>query len=75
MERMSLRVPNLCVSVPGARDQSESFGGDQVDLTVSVRAPFQATGMSRQPILSRFTSISAQNSEKFHFSIEIGTSF
>ena len=76
-EDASLRVPNPAFPYPAPVTNPNAFGGDQVDLTVFVRAPFADSwyveAAYSQPIYLDLSG--PQTSEKFHFSIEIGTSF
>ncbi len=74
---MSLRVPNPTFPYPAPVTNPNAFGGDQIDLTVFARAPFadswHVEAAYSQPIYLDLSG--PQTSEKFHFSIEIGTSF
>ena len=76
-EDVSLRVPNPAFPYPAPVTNPNAFGGDQIDLTVFARAPFADSwyveAAYSQPIYLDLSG--PQTSEKFHFSIEVGTSF
>jgi len=74
---VSLRVPNPAFPYPAPVTNPNAFAGDQVDLTVFARAPFVGSWYVEaayfQPIYLDLSG--PQTSEKFNYSIEIGTSF
>lgn len=76
-EDESLKVPIPAFPYPAPVTNPNTFGGDQVDLTFFVRLPFSdkwyAEASYAQPIYLDLNG--PQSSEKFHFTLEIGTSF
>lgn len=76
-EDESLKVPIPAFPYPAPVTNPNAFGGDQVDLTFFVRLPFSdkwyAEASYAQPIYLDLNG--PQSSEKFHFALEIGTSF
>ena len=76
-EDASLRVPIPAFPYPAPVTNPNAFGGEQVDLTAFVRVPlargWYAEASYAQPIYLDLNG--PQSSEKYHFSIEIGTSF
>ena len=73
----TLLVPNPQFPYPAPVTNPSAFGGEQIDLTVFVRFPFAdgwyAEASYAQPLYLDLNG--PQSSEKYHFSIEIGTSF
>ena len=76
-EDASLRAPIPAFPYPAPVTNPSAFGGEQVDLTAFVRVPlakrWYAEASYAQPIYLDLNG--PQSSEKYHFSIEIGTSF
>ena len=76
-EDASLSVPIPAFPYPAPVTNPQAFGGQQLDLTVFARLPLASgwyvEGAYSQPLYLDLNG--PQSSEKFHFSIEIGTSF
>ncbi len=76
-EDASLSVPIPGFPYPAPVTNPNAFGGEQVDLTAFVRVPlaqgWYAEASYAQPIYLDLNG--PQSSEKYHFSLEIGTSF
>ena len=76
-EDASLRVPVPAFPYPAPVTNPSALGGEQVDLTAFVRVPltkgWYAEASYAQPIYLDLNG--PQSSEKYHFSLEIGTSF
>ena len=76
-EDASLSVPIPAFPYPAPVTNPQAFGGEQLDLTVFARLPLASgwyvEGAYSQPLYLDLNG--PQSSEKFHFSIEIGTSF
>ena len=76
-EDASLRVPVPGFPYPAPVTNPNAFGGEQVDVTLFARWPFAAGWYAEaayaQPIYLDLNG--PQSSQKYHFSIEIGTSF
>ena len=76
-EDASLRVPIPAFPYPAPVTNPNAFGGEQVDVTLFARFPFAAGWYAEatyaQPIYLDLNG--PQSSQKYHFSIEIGTSF
>ena len=76
-EDASLRVPIPAFPYPAPVTNPNAFGGEQVDVTLFARLPFAAGWYAEatyaQPIYLDLNG--PQSSQKYHFSIEIGTSF
>lgn len=76
-EDVSLRVPIPAFPYPAPVTNPSAFGGEQVDLTAFLRVPFAknwyAEASYAQPIYLDLNG--PQSSEKYHFSVELGTSF
>ena len=76
-EDASLSVPIPAFPYPAPVTNPQAFGGEQLDLTVFARLPLASgwyvEGAYSQPLHLDLNG--PQSSEKFHFSIEIGTSF
>jgi hypothetical protein len=73
----TLLVPNPTFPYPAPVTNPGAFGGEQIDLTAFVRFPF-ANGWYTEASYSQpiYLDLNGpQSSEKYHFSIEIGTSF
>ena len=73
----ALLVPNPQFPYPAPVTNPRAFGGEQIDLTVFLRFPFAngwyTEASYAQPLYLDLNG--PQSSEKYHFSIEIGTSF
>ena len=73
----ALLVPNPQFPYPAPVTNPSAFGGEQIDLTVFVRFPlangWYTEASYAQPLYLDLNG--PQSSEKYHFSIEIGTSF
>ena len=73
----ALLVPNPQFPYPAPVTNPSAFGGEQIDLTVFVRVPLTDSWYTQasyaQPLYLDLNG--PQSSEKYHFSIEIGTSF
>jgi hypothetical protein len=76
-EDASLRVPIPAFPYPAPVTNPSAFGGEQVDLTAFVNVPltrgWYVEASYAQPIYLDLNG--PQSSEKYHFSLEIGTSF
>lgn len=76
-EDASLSVPIPAFPYPAPVTNPQAFGGEQLDFTVFARLPLASgwyvEGAYSQPLYLDLNG--PQSSEKFHFSIEIGTSF
>ncbi len=76
-EDASLRVPIPGFPYPAPVTNPNAFGGEQVDVTGFLRVPFAdkwyAEVSYARPVFLDLNG--PQSSEKYHFSIEIGTSF
>ena len=74
---VALLVPNPQFPYPAPVTNPSAFGGEQIDLTVFVRFPlangWYTEASYAQPLYLDLNG--PQSSEKYHFSIEIGTSF
>jgi hypothetical protein len=72
-----LLVPNPQFPYPAPVTNPSAFGGEQIDLTVFLRFPFAngwyTEASYAQPLYLDLNG--PQSSEKYHFSIEVGTSF
>jgi hypothetical protein len=76
-EDASVRVPIPGFPYPAPVTNPNTFGGEQLDLTLFARLPF-AEGWYVEAAYSQPLYLDLhgpQSSEKFHFSLEIGTSF
>ena len=76
-EDASLRVPIPGFPYPAPVTHPNTFGGEQLDLTLFARLPL-AEGWYVEAAYSQPLYLDLhgpQSSEKFHFSFEIGTSF
>lgn len=73
----ALLVPNPRFPYPAPVTNPSAFGGEQIDLTVFVRFRFAKGWYTEasyaQPLYLDLNG--PQSSEKYHFSIEVGTSF
>lgn len=76
-EDASLSVPIPAFPYPAPVTNPQAFGGEQLDFTMFARLPLASgwyvEGAYSQPLYLDLNG--PQSSEKFHFSIEIGTSF
>ena len=76
-EDLSLRVPIPAFPYPAPVTNPSAFGGEQLDFTVFLRVPLAGQWYGElsyaRPL---FLDLSGpQSSEKYHFSLELGTSF
>ena len=76
-EDLSLRVPIPAFPYPAPVTNPSAFGGEQLDFTVFLRVPFASQWYGElsyaRPLFLDLNG--PQSSEKYHFSLELGTSF